>query len=389
MAVYGIKERSEILISILNALEKNAGITAVYPGSIARAFAEAISSEVSDLYEAFKFSLSQNNLSTASGRNLDLIGDLYGIPRKSISSIAAQERQSYNIEFFLSKPHSADITINKDTLVYTDVSEFMIRQYSYKLADNVIIPAGSLKAYGRVEPNFSDNAFVAPVASLRRHNFLSPPSVVVFCNNPKEVYSNINSESDMNYRRRIIASFKTKPAGTAESVRFAALSVRGVRDVRIREASYGIGSCDIIVVPEGATALKPLPEAILSAIGQVKPVGVRFNVRLAEKVNVGVTATITIPSGNSANVISGIRRQSELFVKRYLNSLTIGEGVSLSAIEQQIKLSSDTIRGVTINSFTADGSELPLQDFNLNTITKYIAAGNIQVNTVIIGSSTY
>lgn len=389
MAVYGVKGRSEILVSILNGLEKNAGITAIYPGSIARAFAEAISSEVSDLYEAFKFSLSQNNLSTASGRNLDLIGDLYGIPRKSVSSVTAQERQSYNIEFFLSKAHSADITINKDTLVYTDVSEFMIRQYSYKLADDVIIPAGSLKAYGRVEPNFSDNAFVAPVGSLKRHNFLSPPSVVIFCSNPKEVYSNINSESDMNYRRRIIASFKTKPAGTAESVRFAALSVRGVRDVRIREASYGIGSCDIIVVPEGATALKPLPEAILTAISQVKPVGVRFNVRLAEKVNVGVTATITIPSGNSSNVIAGVRRQAELFVKRYLNSLTIGEGVSLSSVEQQIKLSSDIIRGVTINSFTADGSELPLQDFNLNTITKYIAAGNIQVNAVIIGSSTY
>jgi uncharacterized phage protein gp47/JayE len=389
MAVYGVKGRSEILISILNALEKNAGITAIYPGSIARAFAEAISSEVSDLYEAFRFSLSQMNLSTASGRNLDLIGDLYGIPRKSVSTITAQERQSYNIEFFLSKPHTADININKDTLVYTDVSEFMIRQYSYKLAEDVIIPAGSLKAYGRVEPNFSDNAFVAPVGSLKRHNYLSPPSIVVFCNNPKEVYSNLNSESDMNYRRRIIASFKTKPAGTTESVRFAALSVRGVRDVRIREAAYGIGSCDVIIVPEGATALKPLPEAVLTAIAQAKPVGVRFNVRLAEKVNVGVIATITIPSGNSTNVVAGARRQAELFVKRYLNSLTIGEGASLTNIEQQIKMSSDIIRGVTINSFTANGSELPLQDYNLNTITKYIAAGNVQINTVIIGSSTY
>lgn len=389
MSVYGVKGRSEILISILNGLEKNAGITAVYPGSIARAFAEAISSEVSDLYEAFKFSINQNNLSTASGRNLDLIGDLYGIPRKSVSSITAQERQSYNIEFFLSKPHASDLMINKNTLVYTDVSEFMTRQYSYKLMDDVIIPTGSTRAYGRIEPNFTDNTFVAPVGSLVKHNYLAPAGVVLFCNNPKEVYSNANSESDLNYRRRIIASFKTKPAGTAESVRFAALSVRGIRDVRIREASYGIGSCDIIVVPEGATALKPLPEAILSAIAQVKPVGVRFNVRIAEKVNVGVTATVTIPNGNSSNVITGIRRQAELFVKRYLNSLTIGDGASISMIEQQMKLSSDLIRSVTINSFTSNGMEIPLQDYNLNTITKYIAAGNIQVNAVIIGSSTY
>lgn len=389
MTIYGVKSRSDILSSILMGLEKNAGITAIYPGSIARAFAEAISSEVSDLYEAFKFSINQNNLSTASGRNLDLIGDLYGIPRKTVSGITAQERQSYNIEFFLNKPHSGDIVIIKDTLVYTDVSGFMTRQYSYKLAEDVLIPNGSTRAYGRVVPNFSDNSYVAPVGTLTKHNFMAPATVVLFCTNPKEVYANVNSESDNNYRRRIVAAFKTKPAGTSESIRFAALSVKGVRDVRIREAAYGIGSCDIIVVPEGATSLRPLPESILTAINQVKPVGVRVNVRIAEKVNLGVTATVTVAYGSSSNVVNGIRRQAELFVKRYLNSLTIGDSAAIQEIEQQIRISSDIIRNVNINSFTADGQELPLQDFNLNTVTKYITAGNVSVNAVIIGSSNY
>lgn len=389
MAVYGAKDRSEILISVLNSLERNANISAIYPGSIARAFAEAFSSEVSDLYEALKFSISQNNLSTASGRNLDLIGELYGVTRKTITASSAQERQSFNIEFYLDRRHSSDVTINKNILVYNDVSNFVVKQYGFKLMADVIIPAGSTRAYGRVEPNFFDNSYVAPRNSLTKHNFIAPPTVIVFCNNPKEVYSNMNAESDDNYRRRILSSLKTRAMGTAESVRFAALSVKGVRDVRIREASYGIGSCDIIVVPEVSSVVKSLPNAILSTISTVKPVGVRFNVRIAERVNFNVTATISVPAGNSETVVLGIRNQAALFVRRYINSLTIGDVVSLSMIEQQIKMASDLVRSVTFNVFAADGKELPLQDYTLNSVKQYPVAGNVSINSVIIGNSTY
>lgn len=389
MTIYGVKSKSEILVSILNSLEKNAGITAVYPGSIARAFAEAFSSEVSDLYEAFRFTVSQSNLTTASGRNLDLIGDLYGISRKSVTNFVAQERQTFNVEFFLLKPHSTTVTIPKDTLVYNDVSNFATKQYSFKVNSDIIITPGSTKSYGIVEPNFTDNAYVAPRNTLTRHNFIAPPTVTVYCNNPKEVYSNITSESDDNYRRRILASMKTRLPGTAESVRFAALAVKGVRDVKIRQASYGIGSCDIIVVPEVSSAVKGLAENIIVAVENSKPVGVRINVRIAEKISIGVGATITLPVGNSETIVAGIRNQANLFVKRYLNSLSIGDSVSLSEIERQIKLSSDIIRSVTFSSLTADGRELPLKDFASDSVTQYFTAGNVNISSVIIGAASY
>jgi len=389
MTIYGVKNKSEILMSVLNSLEKNAGITAVYPGSIARAFAEAFSSELSDLYESLRFTVSQTNLTTASGKNLDMIGALYGIARKSVTVPVSTERQSFNMQFFIEKPHSSDIYIPQGTLVYNDVSNYVMKQYSFKLAADVIIAKGSTRVYGRVEPNFNDNAYVAPVNSLTRHNFIAPATVVVFCTNPKEVYSNTSSESDENYRRRILASMKTRSPGTVESVRFAALSVKGVRDVRIREASYGIGSCDIIVVPEVSSVLKSLPESIFTAISNVKPVGVKFNVRIAEKINVNLSATITIPAGNSEAIIAAIKNQAAMFVKRYLNSLSIGDAVSLSQIEQQIKLSSDLIRGVTFSSFNADGKELPLKDYQPTKVTEYIAAGNVTLNSVIISGSSY
>ena len=95
--IYGTKDKSQIVNSILDSLQQNAGIAAVQPGSVARAFAEAMGSEIADLYSSLSFTLRQGGLSTASGRNLDLIGDLYNVRRKDISDNAAAERQSYNI----------------------------------------------------------------------------------------------------------------------------------------------------------------------------------------------------------------------------------------------------------------------------------------------------
>jgi uncharacterized phage protein gp47/JayE len=389
MPVYGSKNKGDILVTILNNLERSAGISAVHPGSIARAFAESMSEEISDLYESLKFSIEQSNLSTASGRNLDLIGDLYDVPRKSITESFAQERQSFNIEFFIDTPNSTDIIIPDGTLVFNDVSNFTVKQYSFRLVNDVRILAGSRKAYGRVVSNFQDNTYVAPRNSLTKHNFISPALVNVYVTNPKEVYSDITGESDDNYRRRIISSLKSKAAGTAESVRFAALSTKGIRDVRIREGSFGIGSCDVIVVPEVAAETKRLPNTVLASISSVKPVGIRFNVSIAERVFIGVNANITLSIGTSENVARSIVNQANLFAKRYLNSLTVGSTVSLTDIQFAIQNASDLIQSVVITSFSADGRELPLQNFSLPTVRSYPAAGNVLITSATIGRPTY
>ena len=105
MAIIYTKTKTEILDQILNSLEKNAGITSTSPGSIARAFAEAMSDQIGDLYTILKYNVDQTMISTASGRNLDLIGELYSVPRKFVSQQVAEDRNIANILFAISKPY--------------------------------------------------------------------------------------------------------------------------------------------------------------------------------------------------------------------------------------------------------------------------------------------
>lgn len=378
------KNKDQILTQIIQSLQSNAGITATHPGAIARAFAEALAVEIGDLYEALKFAIDQASLSTAKGRALDLIGELYSVRRRTIASEAEQDRASYNIQFYISSPQGSDILIPKNTLIYNDVTSFSTKQYQYKLVDDVMILAGTTKVFGRLMANFEGNDFTASIGTLTKHNFNSSDGTLVFCSNPKEVYSMMNMESDDLYRLRISRSIKESSYGTNESMRLAALGVSGVRDVRVRESSYGLGSCDIIVVPEAQRIDIRLADNILAALSSKKPVGIKLNIRIADRVPVNVAINIVLPAGLSQSVRTSVETQSSLFVKRYLNSMTIGSSLSFGDIESQIRTSSDLIKSVNVLSVNANGQEIPKAVYRINSEREYMIAGSVSVFSVII-----
>ena len=386
MVSVNIKSKEQMLVATLNALQKNAGISSISPGSIARAFAEAIHSEISDLYNSLKVSIEQSNLSTASGINLDMIGTLYNVQRRTISSELVPERVTGNIEFYLNTTHSSTVTIPKGTLVYNDATAFSSTQYQYELNSDIVIATGNTRAYGSVKAKFADNNVTAARNTLVRHNFISPPGIIVYCNNPKEVYSSLNSESDDNYRRRIVSGIRGSASGTAESVRFAALSVKGVRDVKIREASLGVGTCDIVVIPETQAGISIMSQLVYEKIKAVKPVGINMNLRIATKKLVDVSATLTLREGTTGAIARSVENQSKIFLNRYLNSLTIGDSVSISEIERQMKLSSELIMSVTVGNIKVDNRNIPNKDYRLSDDKSYMAAGTLSLFSVIMGA---
>lgn len=389
MAIINTKSKEQMLIATLDSLNKNVNISSVSPGSIARAFAEAIHSEISDLYNSLKVSVEQSNLSTASGMNLDMIGSLYNVPRRTISSELVPERTTGNIEFFLNTTNSTTITVPQGTLVYNDTTSFSSTQYQYELSADVVIPAGNTRAYGTVKAKFADNNITASRNTLVKHNYIAPPGVIVYCNNPKEVYSSLNSESDDNYRRRIVSSIRGSSSGTSESIRFAALSVKGVRDAKIREASYGIGSCDIIIIPETQSGISTMSQLVYEKIKAIKPVGINLNLRIATKKLVEVSATLTLREGTTSTISKSVENQARIFLNRYLNSLTIGDSVSVGEIERQMKLASELIVSVAVNNIKVDNRNIPNKDYRLSDDKSYMAAGTLSLFSVIMGVQNY
>ena len=167
-------------------------------------------------------------------------------------------------------------------------------------------------------------------------------------------------------------------------MRLNALAISGVRDVRVRESSYGLGSCDIIVVPEAQRIDARLVDNILSSLSAKKPVGIKLNIRIADRVPVNVAVNIVLPAGISQSVRTSVETQSSLFIKRYLNSMTIGSSLSFGDIEAQIRTSSDLVKSVNILSVSVNGEEVPKGVYRINSEREYMIAGSVSVFSVII-----
>src|SRR5688572_5751873 len=117
MAVFIKKQKSDILREALRKLETQTPISATSPGSIARAFTEAITTEISDYYDALDFQVSQSVISTASGRALDLMGELYNIKRRTVAEIVTIDKKVGAFYFYIDTPIGSDITIPSGTEV--------------------------------------------------------------------------------------------------------------------------------------------------------------------------------------------------------------------------------------------------------------------------------
>jgi hypothetical protein len=118
-------------------------------------------------------------------------------------------------------------------------------------------------------------------------------------------------------------------------------------------------------------------------------VGIKLNIRIADRIGINTVANIVLPQGLSSSAITAIENQANLFVKRYLNSMTIGSSISYSDIESQIRASSDFIKSVNVLSVTSKGQEIPKGIFRLNTEREYMIAGTVSVFSVIMSSQGY
>jgi uncharacterized phage protein gp47/JayE len=373
----------------MNSLSRNAGITNTSPGSIARAFADAVSDQIGDLYTILKYNMDQTMISTASGRNLDLIGELYSVKRKQVTETLAADRNLANVIFSIAKSYSRTIIIPKGTLVYNDIATEANLQFPFSLANDVSIEMGSKRSYGQVVPSFSGQSFTAAVGTLTRTNFIPPPGVVLSVQNIKEIHNRIDYESDENYRRRIIRSVKLYSAGTVEAIRLASLAVKGVRDVRIREATYGIGSCDVIIVPESVSTTPVIERFVREQLVDYRPVGINLVVSMATRVPVGAVVNVILSSGVPESSGNSIATQVAYFMKRYLNSLTIGDNLNIETMRGQAFMASDLISEVSFSSITVGGIEIPQENYSLSSDRAYMAAGLVAVYPAIMGAGKY
>ena len=346
MPIYFKKSQTEILSEALDKIKAKTPINSTSPGSVVRAITEVITKELGAYYDILDFNLSQSLLSSASGGALDNLGKLYGVTRKTVGSVAAANQKVGSFYF--------DIIIPAGTSVFTDTAGYIGRQLAFLTNNSVTIPAGSLRGYVGLKPDFADSIFTAGENTLTAHNYVSPVNVVVKCVNPKAVTVTQGYELDADYRARLIKAVRVASSGTLEAVRFAGLSVSGVRDIKIRQAPYGLGSFEVMVVSEQPKLSDTVSIAVRTVVDQVRPVGSKMFFTTPKLRPLDVTVNVMAPNNGSPEY-DNLRQRVENAIIRYLNDLLPGDAIVFNKMIQNILDSSGIITDVQVVKFAPNG----------------------------------
>lgn len=378
MPSYLRKSGGDVLNEVMQKILRQTPITSMSPGSIARAFAEAFSTEVGDLYEIMDYNLNQNLLSTATGSALDLIGSLYSVQRKTVSNIEAIDKQLGSFYFYLKNSVASDVTIPKGTKVYTNATGFVGQRFSYYTVEVVVIPAGRTKAYASLLPNFSDTSFTAGANTLTLHDYPSSVNAIVYCTNPKEISAQNGYETDDSYRTRIIKKIRVAASGTAEAIRFAALEISGVREATITQAPYGMGSAELVIVPEQNGDVAQIVANASAAAQARRPIGTRLFIKTPTTKSLDVSVDLIIPGATSAQLVETVIKRATVGINRYLNSLLPGKPLVYNRFISVIIDSSDVVKDVIIKSLVLNGTEIMRRNYQTSN-DEQIVPGAITV----------
>jgi len=378
MPAYFTKSKSQLVNSALRKLSASTDISSTGPGSIARALVEVITDEIGEFYSSLDFYVNQSVVATATGRSLDLLGQLYNTQRKQLSDLATVNASLGAFFFYIDAPHNADITIPRGTRIEMGGDDTLGQVFSYATTEQATIIAGRLRAYASIRPLFEDSVFTAGMNTLTEHDFSgSPVGVPVRCTNPKAIPASIGYEGDDAYRERIIVAVRTAAGGTATAIRFTALGVPGVRDVRVRQAPYGLGTFEVLVVAEDYQATAGIVNTVTAALEVPRPTGVRMLVRRPNLLHADIKATVTLKRGLNVTP-EGVTRRVTNAILRYLNTLSVGDTLIYNQMISYILDAADIVADVNITSLAINGKQVLRVNYSPKD-DEHIVPGSVDV----------
>lgn len=374
------KTTDEILRNALSNLTEQTPITSVGPGSIARAITEAITTELGDLYSIMDFNLNLSMVSTAMGSVLDLMGQLYNVERKTISDIAAIDKSLGSFYFYLDSPAPSAFTIPSGTRITTSQTGFVNDFFTYQTTESNTFALGQSRVYASIQPVFANSVFTAGAGSLTSHNFTgTPPGVLLKCYNPKPIGASFGYEDDDSYRTRIIKAVRTAAGGTEEACRFAILGLAGVRDCAIRTFPYGMGSFEVLVIPEDPSNATQVMANAANTLFSVRPVGVKSFLRQPDTIPIDLGATIVVTSDGFVDADTAAMR-AQIAVLRYLNTMLSGTPLVYNQlIAYIIDSTPGVVQDVIVSNFTASGQPILQRNYTPRADAQIIP-GNISIS---------
>lgn len=219
---------------LLSALQ-GTGITQTSPGGKARAFCDAVGSQLGGLEGRAYSSIGQSLLPYATSDNLDFLGEIYGIPRLDAQT-GNSPASDGNFVFYVKDGTFGSINSGNNIVVPagTAISTNDPNGPVYTTDFTVTLPASSSSQYVSATSVLDGSAGNVQASVFVNLNFLGYTNArygSLQVTNNFGVVIGRDAETDDNYRYRISLKLQSTGGAAEADLRLAILQVPGIQDV--------------------------------------------------------------------------------------------------------------------------------------------------------------
>lgn len=260
---------------------------------------------------------------TATGNSLDYHGEIRGIIRKTAAKAKGL------LTFLLDEALDTAVTIPKGTICSTSGNN----PIRFVTLSAVTINAGSKQNSVLAEAVISGSCGNAAPQNINKMVTLPVNSLKVI--NYSEFTGGLDEESDDEYRKRILDSYKEISNGTNFAYyKSTAKSVNGVHSVGVVPRKRGVGTVDLFIADKGRNCSSSVLNAVQSLLYQKREVNVDVKINHAALVSYPVMVTIYMKPGYDFDTAEGAIRSA---LTEYFKNLGVGENVYLASLGDIIK----------------------------------------------------
>lgn len=340
------KNYGELVQRSLNYLKANTRITNTNIGGITRSLIEIINKNISEYYDILDVNMNMGFLSTSEGYFLDLIGDLFNMPRIQATAANASSvdgvQKFYVVSGYLIDKVPSGIIPANTVVSSTDGS------LNYYISADTNFSASATEVYVPITANAVGTKLNVPQNTLVSHNLNISD---LFTTNEKSIVSGTDTESDANYKYRLMNATVAAEKANEISVRLAALSVNGVADVIIKPYARGIGSFDVIVIPVEGIATDSLISSVQSAINDVTACGMKGTAIKPTIVPVDIEVKLIFNNNATDFEKSDIKSQVKTSIEKYTTNIPLGGEFIYNELIQQIMDVSQKIKDTMVTCY--------------------------------------
>ncbi len=368
----------EVVTRGIRFLTSRTNIRQMAIGSKARALIEAFAKEVDNLSVLQDTNLKKAFLPTSFGQFLEHFGTTVGLTKytaRGAEALAADRAFRFYVRgggTFGSINNSLGFVIPAGTrltapatvayeasALYTSNDEpdtIYDRSIHYLTTADVTVTAAATEAYVSAKAlSIGIDGNLAAPKMIKSHTFVDYDDYLgksLLVENTKPVLNGIDNESESSYRYRISKEITAAEKANYTAIMNAARAVPGVADVVIMPWEDGVGRFNVYVKSISSVVSDNTISDVQAAIDATVAEGLIGYARKPYEIGVEIDSTITFKSDYKDDIKRQIRESLKIGTVKYLNSLSLGQSLSLSALQQELKAVDSRIAGIGFNKTT-------------------------------------